>query len=372
MCHQASLTGAPKSLFNIGKILSSLGYEIITIINTNGPLKKDFNTLGECFLWNKYDMSTASIFLKILNKIYNLNNLNRKRIIKNIKNQKNIICLNNTVANYEIVKYFKKIKIISWIHELSYMIRALEINGCNPESLLKESDFILTASKAVGNNLNKKFFLDNSKIYTLYEIIDIEPVKAIKKKNNDFLTVGGCGSLGWRKGTDLFLKTAKYLKDCGEIDNFKFIWKGGCSNEISFLEFQQEILNLGLSRYVKIIASDNRIAEFYQSIDIFLLCSREDPFPLVSIEAGIFGKPIIGFLNSGGIEELLSDKAGILVPYADYKSLAKEILMLDKNSSHYKFLSTKISQKSKDFTISSKKTEVSALFNNFFKSLPKN
>ena len=194
VCHQASLTGAPKSLFNIGKILSSLGYEIITIINTNGPLKKDFNTLGECFLWNKYDMSTASIFLKILNKIYNLNNLNRKRIIKNIKNQKNIICLNNTVANYEIVKYFKKIKIISWIHELSYMIRALEINGCNPESLLKESDFILTASKAVGNNLNKKFFLDNSKIYTLYEIIDIEPVKAIKKKNKDFLTVGGCGS----------------------------------------------------------------------------------------------------------------------------------------------------------------------------------
>ena len=92
------------------------------------------------------------------------------------------------------------------------------------------------------------------------------------------------------------------------------------------------------------------------------MCSREDPFPLVNIEAGIFGTPIIGFADSGGTEELLKDEAGILVPYGDYRAMAKNIIELKKNVDKRNLFRLNISKKAAEFTISSKKNEVSLLF----------
>ena len=199
-------------------------------------------------------------------------------------------------------------------------------------------------------------------MYTIYEIIDDVFTNNTTKNLNGKFIIGGCGSLGWRKGTDLFLKSAKYLRDIGEIADLRFFWKGGYSNTIGFLEFQTEVNNLKLNEYVKIIEYDKNTNDFYKSLDVFLMCSREDPFPLVNIEAGIFGTPIIGFADSGGTEELLKDEAGILVPYGDYRAMAKNIIELKKNVDKRNLFRLNISKKAAEFTISSKKNEVSLLF----------
>tara|TARA_B110001450_G_C17664402_1_gene498841 strand:- start:3634 stop:4764 length:1131 start_codon:yes stop_codon:yes gene_type:complete len=368
ICHHASLTGAPKSLLNIGKILVSLNYKVSVIINKNGPLEKDFSSLGRCYFWNKYDLSSSSIIFKILNKIIDLNSFNRSRIFQEIRKQKITLCLNNTVANYSIVKHLKDFKVISWVHELSFMMKVAEINGHDVKKLINRSDFILTASKAVERNLVKCFNVKESKMYTIYEIIDDVFTKNTEKKLDGKFIIGGSGSLGWRKGTDLFIKTAKFLRDIGEIEDLKFVWKGGYSNDIGFLEFQTEVDNLKLNDYVNIIEYDKNMNDFYKRLDVFLMCSREDPFPLVNIEAGIFGTPIIGFADSGGTEEFLKYEAGILVPYGDYRAMAKNIIELKKNVDKRNLFRLNISKKAGDFTFSSKKNEVSLLFTKLAKN----
>jgi glycosyltransferase involved in cell wall biosynthesis len=65
---------------------------------------------------------------------------------------------------------------------------------------------------------------------------------------------------------------------------------------------------------------------------VFALTSREDPFPLVALEAASMEKPIIFFENAGGIPELFTnDKGGMQVSFGNIEEMALAILYLYDN-----------------------------------------
>jgi glycosyltransferase involved in cell wall biosynthesis len=72
-------------------------------------------------------------------------------------------------------------------------------------------------------------------------------------------------------------------------------------------------------------------SDYQKEFDIFLMTSREDPFPLVNIECALQEVPIIGFRKSGGSEELLSNSGGILVEYRDINAMIEKIFELIMN-----------------------------------------
>jgi len=55
---------------------------------------------------------------------------------------------------------------------------------------------------------------------------------------------------------------------------------------------------LGIAKYVHFVGARDNIADFYRNSQIFLLTSREDPFPLVSMEAMGYGIPVDRFCRS--------------------------------------------------------------------------
>lgn len=57
------------------------------------------------------------------------------------------------------------------------------------------------------------------------------------------------------------------------------------------------------------------------------MTSREDPFPLVSIEVGLLGKPIISFEKAVGTNEILQDAGGFIVPYLSIEDMAQKALL---------------------------------------------
>jgi L-malate glycosyltransferase len=61
--------------------------------------------------------------------------------------------------------------------------------------------------------------------------------------------------------------------------------------------------------------------DYLNMADAFVLTSREDPFPLVMIEAAALGKPIAAF-NSGGVKEFLLPGMGGVVDSFDPADLA--------------------------------------------------
>jgi glycosyltransferase involved in cell wall biosynthesis len=67
---------------------------------------------------------------------------------------------------------------------------------------------------------------------------------------------------------------------------------------------------------------------FYAGADIFVLSSREDPFPAVVLEAMDVGLPVIGFSGAGGFEDIVNASTGALVPYLDVAAMSREIIGL--------------------------------------------
>lgn len=95
----------------------------------------------------------------------------------------------------------------------------------------------------------------------------------------------------------------------------------------------QMVQNLGLSDYVHFRPFTSEIAKFYDTIDIFWLCSKGETFGMVTIEAMASSKAIVGTDSSGTPEILDSGNAGLLYPPMDSEALAEKTRMLieDKN-----------------------------------------
>ena len=62
-----------------------------------------------------------------------------------------------------------------------------------------------------------------------------------------------------------------------------------------------------------------------------MLTSREDPFPLVCLEAAALGISTICFADAGGMPEFVRDDAGFVVPYLDVARAFDSVRLLMKS-----------------------------------------
>jgi glycosyltransferase involved in cell wall biosynthesis len=58
------------------------------------------------------------------------------------------------------------------------------------------------------------------------------------------------------------------------------------------------------------------------------MVSREDPFPLVCLEAASTGAPIVCFDDAGGTKEFVERDCGFIAPYMDVDAMAGHVLSL--------------------------------------------
>ena len=63
----------------------------------------------------------------------------------------------------------------------------------------------------------------------------------------------GVGTLGWRKGSDLFLKVVDELVNKLQVKDIYFEWLGPYNNSIGLLQFQHEIKKLKLEKFIKAV-----------------------------------------------------------------------------------------------------------------------
>jgi glycosyltransferase involved in cell wall biosynthesis len=74
------------------------------------------------------------------------------------------------------------------------------------------------------------------------------------------------------------------------------------------------------------------LAVYYHAADLFLLTSREDPFPSVVLDALNASLPVVAFNDGGGyVDVIIPDKTGFLVPMEDVDELSDVVLHLLNN-----------------------------------------
>jgi glycosyltransferase involved in cell wall biosynthesis len=334
--HDASLTGAPVLLTNLMRILKETGkYEFVILLRKGGELQNEFTELGRTFVWNKNQLSTGRNFLRVLTvRRFKTKELQRKSaIIKEVQSAD--VILNNTITNGDLLSIIGKEytgKIITYVHELTWAISTFTTDEAAKETIVWSNKFIVP-SIIVKRNLEQTFQVPKERITLLNYFID--PITNLagstKTENTSILTVGGCGTSNWRKGFDVFISVAIYLKAIGKIQKFLFTWKGVSPNISGFSENIFDIEKAGLKEKILLLPSDKETDSFYKSIDVFFLSSREDPYPLVVLEAATYNVPTVCFKEGGGAPEFVQSDAGFAVPYLDIQAIANVLLKYEED-----------------------------------------
>lgn len=342
--HDASRSGAPFVLLTLLQSLKDNGnisFDILLL--RDGPLRESFEALAGTY--------TVKEPYK-----YALKNKVRRRLSPELAEEYKIeeiverysgngydIIFGNTIVTLPYLLQFKKstnTKCVCAIHELTFTIEFYLTREYVMQELPKV-DLVLAGSHAVANNLVSNFSIPAALVQVVHAFIETkhtitnnkEKLAAELNIKPGQLVIGCMAGVELRKGTDLLVPLAINLKKRYPGVPFKFVWVGGLATHNYIKIFKQDIAKAGLENNVVFVENTPYPDDYFNLYDIFLLLSREDPFPLVLLSAAHMHKAIIAFEKSGGAPELLSDGAGFLCPYLDVDAMADTIAMLYKDRS---------------------------------------
>jgi glycosyltransferase involved in cell wall biosynthesis len=242
----------------------------------------------------------------------------------------------NSAASLGLVPLLARITrapMICHVHELEASIRKF----CGLEVFRRAVPHLtayVAASGAVEQNLIVNHAIDRAHIHRVYEgivasefprLTSNERLEARRKLGiaAEAFVIGGCGSMDWRKAPDVFLQVARRLAARSTDNRFHFVWVGGDLEGVDCFALRYDAERFGVAERVQFVGPQRSPREFFSAFDAFFLSSREDPFPLVCLEAAAMGLPILCFANAGGMPEFVEEDAGYVVPYLDVDAAAE-------------------------------------------------
>lgn len=324
--HELSRTGAPKVLYLFLKWLSNNKKDIrinLLALETGGMEKEFEEVVDEIIFWNKKDSAKPS-FLKRFTKPKSKREL-QKDTLEYLAQKEFDLIYANTIVSIPVALRLRSInpkpKLVAHVHELDTVLKLLQPNF---SELAGQVDGFIAASEIVSNSLTKNYNIPQEKVDVLYEFTEISNVTVEKEKNERFI-VGGMGTVHWRKGSDLFIQVARELITRKPDSNIEFQWLGSISKSEAII-LNADLEKAGLGNRVSFLGERKDPMNVIKDFDLFLLCSREDPFPLAAIEVAMLGKPLICFEGATGTEEVLKNGGGEIIPYLDTGEMAQKII----------------------------------------------
>jgi glycosyltransferase involved in cell wall biosynthesis len=146
----------------------------------------------------------------------------------------------------------------------------------------------------------------------------LPPVTLVTTSNQDPLVFVALGRFVHKKGFDVLLKAFKAYVNVSSVPaRLRLAGDGPLNKQLRELANQ-----LGIANLIDFTGWVDDIVSFYDSGDIFILPSRDEPFGIVLIEAMARGKAIIAS-NIGGPRDFLDQSTAFLVPPDDSKALCE-------------------------------------------------
>jgi glycosyltransferase involved in cell wall biosynthesis len=144
----------------------------------------------------------------------------------------------------------------------------------------------------------------------------------------DAVLIGAAGTLCWRKGSDLLPQIARSVLERSPGCPVHFVWVGHDASGFERQALRHDLRHLGIGAQVHLPPPMNDLSAFYEAIDVLALPSREDPHPLVALEAGARHVPVVCFEGAGGTAGFFSKDAGVAVPYLDVRAMGDALARL--------------------------------------------
>lgn len=340
--HDAYRAGAQIALLRLLQWLRSrLPARPIVLLKRGGNLLDEYRAIAPTYLLPAPDSSrSVSQYARVLTRHILRMGSSRPRVPSALARIPVGLIYVNSVASLDMLPVLRTIwrcPVICHVHELEMGIRGtIGSNGLH--EALAHIDAFVAVSQAVTDNLCLNHRVPRQAVHTIYGILP-DPASRPRSTDNastrqrlgipsEAFVVGGCGTLDWRKAPDVFVQIARQLVSTRSDLLTHFVWVGGDHSGFSVDALRHDVERLGLGTRIHFLGSIGDVLAYFAAFDTFLLTSREDPFPLVCLEAASLGIPIVCFAKAGGMPEFVGTEAGFVVPYLDVPAAATSLASL--------------------------------------------
>ena len=306
VCHEASLTGAPRIGFDLALFLAE-SHEVHLVVKTGGPLLDQPR-----YVKLKSTCRNVNSFLSVCDLPY-ADRLERAvRILEEVRPD---LLYVNSVAAGEWCEAGARVgaAVVLHTHEMRDSLPYLLSRVASPR-LLEWVDLLVGASRTTlddlqevtgvrfgGSMLDFGIFIDTEAVLAQGEMTPSPPVNARGgSPGGTRRMVAMCGHAQPRKGADIFFDLA-----C-RLPQYDFLWIGPWEPPDTL--HNDDVVKRYRSRSLEnfyVTGLTNNPFAYFRQVDALLLTSREDPNPLVVAEALLFGKKAIAFSETGDSKALL-------------------------------------------------------------------
>jgi glycosyltransferase involved in cell wall biosynthesis len=196
----------------------------------------------------------------------------------------------------------------------------------------REAEVVVVVCHFVARMLEQAKF-PPEKIACIYNGIETEqfastPNGKLRKTlglSKDNPLVGMVANVRQSKGYEFFIRAARKVVDAFPTARFLAV---GDIDEMLGPNLHLLVEQLNLRDHFSFLGFRSDVPEILKDLDVFVLSSTSEGFPLVVLEAMAVGKPAV-VTRCGGPEEVIDDgKTGFLVPPSDAEALAARICQI--------------------------------------------
>jgi glycosyltransferase involved in cell wall biosynthesis len=311
--HDASRTGAPRVAVLVARALVDRGHRVSIVSLGGGPLLEEFAALAP---------TRTAPLVRVRGRVKRLGRVRTfswlldtlAAVAVLAMNPSDVVYVNSTAAAGFIrpAQWLRRPVVLhvheslSVAHGLLAEARATDLAGvelvaCSPST---HADLCRLSGRAP------------EEVHLVPSVPDEERVLVAARPaglgHNGTQVVGACGSVNRRKGTDLWLQAATRVISARRRQT-RFVWVGDLSGRAE-PEHPHGVVFTGALQ-----DPYTQMARF----DVATLPSRDDPFPLVVLEAMLLGVPVVAF-DVGGVRAQIGD-TGVVVPAGDVTAFAAAV-----------------------------------------------
>jgi glycosyltransferase involved in cell wall biosynthesis len=191
-------------------------------------------------------------------------------------------------------------------------------------------DRFIVVSNVLRDMMINKRGINTDKVFRIYNGIEIDKYNPtledrvhIRKElgvDEDIILIGAIGRLVWQKGFEYLIQSIPDVIKVYPNVKFMIVGNGKLKEEL-----KAQSSKLKVKDYLIFTGFRNDIKEILSAIDILVIPSLLEGFPMITLEGMAMSKPIIATRIEGITEQITDEETGLLVPSRDADALTKAI-----------------------------------------------
>lgn len=366
VCHEGQRTGAPLLLlWLIRWLVANTSIQPVVALMRDGPLRKEFAALCPTHTFSR---PQAERWTRRLRRRFDPTlcpdpDAWLAGVVERVQPDclyLNTLVLGSCLSRLQLDR--RRTRVISHAHELEIGL----LLSSTPDLVRRQlalSDTLICCAEAVQRNLIESFGVEQERCVVVpvflpfqeqHELKSLDCHDAASKQVIDQLCqlrqqgtflFGFAGSPIDRKGFDLFPQLVQcFSRRYGHVP-FRAVWVGCAPGSLGAVKADRDLRLLGVREQALLLPGVSCGAAALRELDALMLLSREDPYPVVALEAGAMGIPTVCFRHSGDIASLAEQGFGKAVDYLDLNAFAAALEHLRQEPEQRRELGARFSRR---------------------------